>query len=95
MANQMAHHNGLAEKGLLDNNQHTNLKGIKNRFNNKLSVEYYIINLNKGFSELNNKGYNSNHKTQTTKGKIYTRNRKDKDGLGIKYSKLSLNIIII
>ena len=76
MANQMAHHNGLDEKGVLDNNQHTNLKGIKNRFNNKLSVEYNIIKLNKGFSELNNKGYNSNHKTQTPKGKSYTRNVK-------------------
>ena len=84
---------GIAEKGILDNYQQTNLKGIKKRVDNKLSVEENIRNLIKVFSELNNKGYNSNHKTQTTKGKSCTRKRKNKDGLGIKYSKLSLNIL--
>ena len=75
------------------NNQRTNSKGIKNRVNNKLSVEENIRNLIKGFSELNNKDYNFNHKTQTTKGKSFTRKDKDKDGLCIKYSKLSVNIL--
>ena len=67
-------------------NQHTKLKG------NKISIEENIRNLSKGFSELNNKGYKQNQGTKTIKGKRLTRKRKDKDGLGIKYSKLSVNI---
>ena len=44
---------------------------------------------------INIKGYNSNQGTKIIKGKRLTRKRKDKDGLGIKYSKLSVTIATV
>ena len=36
-------------EGVLNNNQHTNIKGLKNRFNNRLSAEDNIRNMSKEF----------------------------------------------
>ena len=52
-----------------------------------------LKNLSKGFSKLNNKGNDPKQGTEPIKGKKLNTNRKrkDKDGLGIKYTRLYIS----
>ena len=73
-----------------------NIKGLKGTcFDNTLSVQQNITNISKRYNEILNKGNKKKlcHKNRWGRKINPDRTKRDKEGLGIKYTRLSLNFL--